>query len=586
MLSASSLARRDVCTGETQRIMSQNTPSAIEIDRKLRDDFRRRLKDYGVMAEAVDPILSVLFRSFATQIEGLYVETGRIRLALLDELITGLGMEPRMARPAQTVVRFLTNSGDALTIPEGTGLLADAQSGERLTFATDSAVAVSRARIAVALAYQQGTLRLLAGHEMPDEFQSARPSLVPVRAALGAGSALYLAIEGLPADHLTRHSLYFEFGPDAVGIQKALETEPWCLVGKEGELSSAGILRPRPGNAGVRNLNWLVQRQRENPAEPHASDLQPAIPPGFYGSRVFLFPRVPADRMFACRMPRRFETVMPKLFGREAATLFSTPRIWLRISFPDDCGPLHSGIGAVFMHTVTASNVECLNQTFYFEKHGTSIPLGGGLGARTYLVSPLSIFGESGAPYLQDQTPSSDPRAGRYRIRNHRVELQPALRADGSAEAFVNVRLWMTNGALGNAVGPGRLQSILKAPGYGDVRVINPGSAAGGTNGETVEEARERFHGTLLSRDRIVTRPDLEASIRAFDRRILGVEAKTDLRRTTIGLQRVQSVHLQLDFSAFAEPETEAGILKDELEQKLRERILYDTELAVEMEWR
>ena len=68
--------------------------------------------------------------------------------------------------------------------------------------------------------------------------------------------------------------------------------------------------------------------------------------------------------------------------------------------------------GAVFMHAVTASNVECLNQTFYFEKHGTSIPLGSELGVGTYLVAPLSIFGETGAPYLPDQTPSRDPRAG------------------------------------------------------------------------------------------------------------------------------------------------------------------------------
>ena len=565
--------------------MPHNTPTAMEIDRKLRDDFRRRLKDYGVSAEAVDPILSVLFRSFATQIEGLYLETSAIRMALLDELITGLGLEPRMARAAQTVVRFFPSSGGALTVPEGTGLLGDAQSGERLTFATDATLTTSHAWIAVVLVYQQGHLRLLPGHEMPDEFQNARPSLEPVRAPLGPGSALYFAIEGLPAAHLGRHSFYFEFGPDAVAIQRALATEPWCLIGNEGELSSAGILRPAVGNGGVRILNWLVPPSGVEP-KPQSSDSQPAIPPGFYGPRVFLFPEVVAERRFRCDMPRRFETLMPKLFGREAAALFSVPRVWLRVSLPDDCGPLHSGVGAVFMHAVSASNVECLNQTFYFEKHGTSVPIGSELGVRTHLVSPLSIFGETGTVYLPDQAPSRDPRAGRYKIRNQRIELRPALRSDGTLETYVNVRLWMTNGVLGNAVGPGRLQSVVKGPGFGDLRVVNPTSATGGTNGETLEEARERFHGALLSRDRIVTRPDLEAAIRAFDRRILNVEARTDLRRTRSGLQRVQKLRLQLDFGAFADPEVEGKILKEELEQKLRERILYDAELAVETEWR
>src|SRR5579872_4050834 len=86
--------------------MPFNSPSAVEIDKKLRDDFRRRVKDFGITAEVTDPVLAVLFRTFAQQLETLYSETDRIRLALLDELMANLGMEPRMARPAQTLVRF------------------------------------------------------------------------------------------------------------------------------------------------------------------------------------------------------------------------------------------------------------------------------------------------------------------------------------------------------------------------------------------------------------------------------------------------------------------------------------------------
>ena len=64
--------------------MAYELPSAVEIDRKLRQDFRDRLKEFGISAEATDPVLAVLFRTFAVELEALYSETGRIRTALLQ----------------------------------------------------------------------------------------------------------------------------------------------------------------------------------------------------------------------------------------------------------------------------------------------------------------------------------------------------------------------------------------------------------------------------------------------------------------------------------------------------------------------
>ena len=129
--------------------MPYSSASAIEIDKKLRDDFRRRLRDYGISAETTDPILAVLFRTLAQQLENLYSETGRIRLALLDELIAGLGVEQRMARPAQTVARFLLPGAGSQVVEAGTELMGEAQTGERLTFTTDATIAVSQAAIAM-----------------------------------------------------------------------------------------------------------------------------------------------------------------------------------------------------------------------------------------------------------------------------------------------------------------------------------------------------------------------------------------------------------------------------------------------------
>jgi hypothetical protein len=279
------------------------------------------------------------------------------------------------------------------------------------------------------------------------------------------------------------------------------------------------------------------------------------------------------------------ESSLAKMFGRDAAQLFSRPRAWLRISFPKDIPSLHTGISSISMHAMTASNVECFNQTAYFDKQGTSIPISREAGTESYLVAPLSIFGESGSVYLPEFQPSSTAGAGRYAIRNGRIELQPAKRLDGSAEAYANVRVWITTGALGNQVGPGRVETFLTKGTAPGIHITNPTSAAGGTNAEGYEQAQTRFAEALLSRDRVVTPADLDTVTRSFDRRITKAEISSRVRRSNQGLQRFQHVTCSLDRGAFVDPELEAKILKDDLDRFLRSRFLYDTELSLELEW-
>lgn len=77
-------------------------PRPIEIDKKLRDDFRRLLKEYGITTQETDPILAVLFRSFATQVSEVYQQAAEsIPLAILDELMSWLGGQEQRARAAQ-----------------------------------------------------------------------------------------------------------------------------------------------------------------------------------------------------------------------------------------------------------------------------------------------------------------------------------------------------------------------------------------------------------------------------------------------------------------------------------------------------
>ena len=92
--------------------MSQwQPPRPTEID-KNSETITPLLEEYGVTTQETDPILAVLLRSFAAQIAEVYEQAAEnIPLAILDELMSGLGMPERQARAAQTVIRFSLSSG-------------------------------------------------------------------------------------------------------------------------------------------------------------------------------------------------------------------------------------------------------------------------------------------------------------------------------------------------------------------------------------------------------------------------------------------------------------------------------------------
>ena len=550
--------------------------SAVEIDRKLREDFRKRIKEYGVSAEVTDPVLAVLFRSFAQQLEVLYSETERIRLALLDELIAGLGIQQRMARPAQAVIRLGRVAGYTL-VEAGTPLVGEAPDGAKLPFITDASIAVSDARVCFAVAYEEGLLRLLPGVELPEAFQAARPSLEPVKVNLGPSPALYLVVDPPSKGTLSSHGFDFELNPDAREIQSALEREAWCLAGAGGEFGGPGILRPAPGNAGVRELHWLLA-PRGGPEAPEARTETAPLPPGFYGGRIYILPRVPPDRELACRIPRALEAPLRRMFGREAASLFESPRVWIKIGFPQGLPALHTGIGTIGLHAITASNVECLNQTIYFEKHGTSIPIGHEGGTPWHLVAPLSVMSESDCPYLPPTEPSTDPKAGRYAFRGGRIELTPARWPAGNPHSYANLRMWISQGEAANAVGPGKIASSRMS-------VTNLTSVAGGSGGEDVVDAQARFASALLSRDRVVTRADLYTVAKSFDRRIVDIGIRSGLDRSAGGLRRVEQVSVRLKKDDFHDPELESRRLLEDLEGILSRRILHDTALVARVVW-
>ncbi|WP_158822430.1 hypothetical protein [Granulicella sp. S156] len=562
--------------------MSSHTPNVLEIDRKLRDDFRRRVKDFGVSTETTDPLLAVLFRTVAQQIDQIYSDTAQLRQSLLHELMSGLQVQQYLATPAQAAVRLINDLSEPRVLRAGTELNAVASTGERLSFGLDATFEVSQARIAFALSYQDQTLRLLTGVEMSDTIQAMRPSSDPVPVSLGPQPALYIAIENLSAGLLNRHSLFFELGPGTYPVQHALCHEPWWIFGEDGDLAGEGLLRPKRINGGVYQLEFQLGG---NESVGMLDAPLPSIPNGFYTGRQYLFPPMHAGQPLLCRVPRLLEPALTRILNRDAGHLLSEPRLWIKIPMPPNIPALHHAINGILLHTMTASNVFARNQTIRFERDGISIPVVKEGGTPEYLVAPLTVMSVDNHAYEAATRPGADASAGRFELHNNRLTLYPGMHSNGTPHTAANIRLWLTNGALGNRVGPGDITSFANAAALTGIRLAPFTAASGGSDGEHIASKERRFADALLTRGRIVTRQDLETAAFAVDRRILDVITDSGMVRKDEGIRRVERLQLTLDSHAFSKPEIELPALKSQIEASLGARLVQGLELEVEFTW-
>jgi len=562
--------------------MSFQTPSILDIDHKLREDFRRRLKDFGITIDVLDPVLSVIFRTFAQQIESVYANTGRIRERLLDELIAGIKLPNHHAHPAQTVVRFVSEGPHVKVLRAGTELNAKASSGERLIFATDVSIELSSARMALALVYQEQQLQLLPGVDISESLAAYRPSYDPVRVNLGTQPAIFLAIENLLPSHLSHHGLFFDLSAGAYSIQRGLATEPWWLFGTDGDLSSQGLMRPRRTNRGVCQLEWQtassVRTQREEKI--------PELPDGFYAGRVFVFPEIEESRKLLCGVPRLLDAPLARIAGRELRSWFDTPRAWIKIPLPDKVPALHTAIHGILLHSTTASNLFCQNQTVHFENDGYTLPITRDRqGLHQMLVAPLAVTGLDNETYHSNPADAGNPAEGWFEVTDESISLYPGMMPDGTRQTGANIRLWLTNGELGNLVAPGDITGFASSATFDEIRVHHLAAAAGGTNDEDYADTRRRFSNALLTRGRIVTRADLESAALSLDRRILAVDVRSEIERGEHGLHRVERLWVTLDAGGFTRADLELPILQQDLTQLLASRMMHGTRVDVQFEW-
>ena len=560
--------------------MGQHTPSVLEIDRKLRDDFRRRVKDFGVNAETTDPLLAVLFRTVAQQIDQVYGDTAQLRQSLLRELMNGLDVQPYLARPSQAVVGFSNSSAEPRTLRSGTELNATSGQGERLIFQLDANIEVSQARLSFALAYQNGAIRVLTGVEMSESAHALRPSLDAVPLALGEQPALFLAFENLPSTLLSRHGLFFELGPGTYAIQHALSHEPWWIFGSEGELSGDGLMRSSRANGGLHELHFQLGQ-----GEQEAASRLPDIADGFYGGRQFLFPTMHAGQKLLCKVPRLLKPALTALIDRGLDAWLEQPRLWIKIPMPPAIPRLHHALNNVLINTMTVSNIFARNQTVQFERDGLSIPVIKQGGTPEHLVAPLAVTSESNQPYQPGTRIGADVTAGWYELNNGRLTLHPGTDEDGHPHQAANVRLWLTNGAIGNHVGPGDITGFSNAAALQGISLVPFTAAAGGSDGEEMASEERRFADALLTRGRIVTQEDLQTAALAIDRRVLSATTSSSVERGEHGLGRILRLALTLDSQAFSRPDLELPPLQSQLESSLRSRLVPGLELRVEFQW-
>jgi hypothetical protein len=567
-------------------------PQSGEIARKLRHDFAHNLEEkQGERADQTDPILSLIFQSFAAQVAGVYEQAKEaIPLAVLDELMEGVGMPARRARAAQTVMKFTLQDGMQV-FEAGTPLIAEGQLREKLTFTLDTAIVATTARIAFAAVYQDGGLRLHQGTETAKVFADVRPAYDAFPAELGVSPALFLAIDVDEKTHLSHHGIYFELNNDAKDLQAHLGREVWCLLDGEGGIRAEGLLRPRPANAGVRRLHWLARETRsfEDAAEYRATKEAAVLPDGVYGNRVFVLPEIPPEPRLLTTTPARLDAPLRRIFQAmekpKLDELLKKERAWLRIGLPGHLKGIAEDLHSVSLHCTTASNVEVENRTVRFATDGLSVPIANGGTLARQMVNAIAVIGERGGNYLHVTEPSPDRLAGRFRFRQSRIEFTPARTERGEPESYVNLRLQLTNGELGNKVARDKITILQHRTTSRTLKIENLNAALGGADGEEFQEAKQRFTDLLLSRERPVTYPDLEAMAKAFSPRILSIRARPALERRADGLHRVQRITIGLDRESFALPDEEAKFLREELQEELQRRTLLGLEVTVESEW-
>jgi hypothetical protein len=562
---------------EVHRALGHTTRGAAEIAAELRRDFARAMEAQHGTAPLPDPVLATLFQALAVQVSRVYEEAERVfPVTVLDDLVAGLAMPPRLASPAQAVVRF-AGMDQRETLTPDTQLGGFTRTGAPVGFAPDEPFEISPTTLVFAALWEDGRLHAVPGARLPGG-AVIPPGSVPL-ALRGAAPTLYLAFDADEA-HLGGLGIFL----DAEGAAaEALARSPWQLLGPEGTVHEDGMLRPVPGRGGVRRLAWFRDDAPDAPVEGAAAVVPLAEGP--FGGRVWVFPPVPAARRHRCPVPPVLRQAAALLLPEAApADALDRPLAWVQVPLPAGTRGVADALQRVEPHCITASNVEVWSEQVAFDRMGTAVALRPEGSLARHVMGVLSVTGERGTRYVEEASVSGEPAAGRWRYRDGRLELRPARHATGLADGYAMVRLLLCDGEKANGLEVGAVCRTDGEMANVTAQVANLTVSRGGTGPPAYVPARLRFAELLRSRERVVTAADVEAVARAYDPRIAAVDVASRAQAGPTGVERVEEVTARVRAADFADPEGELPRLRASLEAHLGARSVLGHTVRVRVE--
>jgi len=561
------------------KTLRQVSRDGAEIASELWREFALRFQEQSGTQPTPDPVLMTLFHSLAAQLAKIYREAEHVfPVAVFDELIGGLGLPPRLATPAQTVVAFSEVEVRETIGPE-TQIHGRAPTGERIPFAPDDVCQLSPARLAFAAVLEGGRLHTVPGATVGADAIPVTPGSVPVPTADSVPPTVYLAIES-DEQHLSGLSLLLDLAPPSGEVAVALRRSPWCLL-HEARITERTILRPKTGRGGVQRLMWLDAEEQEQATSEVSAAL--SLGRGPYGGQVWIFPQVQPDRRHHSAPPPLIAEAARLLLPEEHGDALDHPLAWIQIALPPGIRGVVGALSRVQVNCITASNIEVFNEQVTFDQMGSVISLRPeGLTDR-YLMGVLSVTGEGGTRYVDAADVHSASPHGRYLYRAGQLEFWPAKQPNGRFDAYAMVRLMFCDGARGNGLEVGAIRWIDASLDNFAAQVSNVTVSRGGGAPPEFGDARRRFAEQLLTRGRIVTAGDIEAAAQAYEPRIREVEVAAQSAMTASGVQLVETVTVVVAPGDFADPESELLLLQDQLERHLQAQAVIGHHIRVEV---
>jgi hypothetical protein len=536
---------------------------AAELRREFQLEFQART---GSAPAATDPVLAALFHAFAMQVSQLYEDAERVLpLAVLDDLVSVLGLPARRAQPAQTVLRF-SGIDEPELLGSETEILGFLRNGDQVVLTPDEPIQVSSARLAFAAAYEAGRLVVLAGAATAEGIP-----LPPGEASArfgGAGPFLLLAVEP-GRTHLSGLGIHLDVQPLGGPAQRALARSPWQLLDADGVVRQELVLRTVRGRGGVRRLAWLQDEVPSSHPSGVASAL--ALGEGPYGAAVFVWPEVPADRRAVGSPPPAIRPLLERLVPPECEASVAGPLAWIQIPLPAGLRGIPEAVNGASLHCVTGSNIEIWSDQVLFERSGQVVELRPEGDRGRHVLGVLSVIGEGGELYRNEADVEAALEAGRYRQSQSRFQFRPALQPSGRLDAYAMLRILLSDGARANGLEIGDVRRVTSKTRNVTLQVTNLTVSRGGASPPDAKRTRLRLAELLRTRERVVTPMDFDVAARSFDERIERAEVVPRVAMDDGVVRVIDHVTVHARARDFADPPAEMGRLCDDLREHLQQ---------------